>query len=297
MYPAPFDYISVRSWDEAIAVLIDRAGEEAKVLGGGQSLVPMMALRLARPSCLVDINGIEDGAVRVEGEHVVVPALTRHADVETSPELRRHCPVLPEAASLIGNVRVRHRGTIGGSLAHADPSAELPCVAVATGSEIVAVGPDGTRSIPAGEFFLGHFTSALGPAELVREVRVPALRPTTGWAFLEFMRRGGDFAVVEVAVLVELEGDGATCARAEVVIGGVADRPVRASGVSEALMGGQLDEARIAEGAERAREAVNPTGDAYASAAYRKDLVRTLTGRALALASDRAAAGNGMKVS
>jgi CO/xanthine dehydrogenase FAD-binding subunit len=288
VYPAPFEYVRVRSWEEAVAGLSERIDQEAKVLAGGQSLVPMMALRLAKPGCLVDINDIPAGQVRIEEATVVIPALTRHAQLQRSTILAKHCPLMAEAASLIGNIRVRHRGTIGGSLAHAESSAELPCVAVAAGAEIVAVGPGGERTIPAREFFHGYFTTALEPAELVREVRVPALAERTGWAFVEFVRRTGDFALVEVAALVELDEAGESCTAAEVVVGGVADRPLRVTEAAAALVGSRLDESSIDRAAELCHDAADPAGSEFASAEYRRHLVRTLTGRALSLAAARA---------
>jgi CO/xanthine dehydrogenase FAD-binding subunit len=288
VYPAPFEYVRVRTWEEAVAGLSERADQEPKVLAGGQSLAPMMALRLAKPGWLIDINDIPGGEVRTEGTTVVIPALTRHAQLERSPVIGRHCPMMAQAASFIGNVRVRHRGTIGGSLAHAESSAELPCVAVAAGAEIVAVGPGGDRSIPAREFFQGYFTTALESAELVREVRVPSLPERTGWAFVEFVRRTGDFALVEVAALVELDEDRASCTEAEVVVGGVADRPLRVTEAAGALVGSRLDESSIAHAAELCHDAAMPAGSELASADYRRHLVRTLTGRALTLAAGRA---------
>ena len=288
MYPAPFEYIRVGTWEEAVAALSDRADQEPRVLAGGQSLVPMMALRLAKPGCLVDVNDLAGADVRLDGTTVVIPALTRHARLQRSAVIERHSPMMAEAASMIGNVRVRHRGTIGGSLAHAESSAELPCVAVATGAGILAVGPDGERSIPAREFFQGYFTTLLGPAELVREIRVPALAERTGWAFEEFARRAGDFALVEVAALVELDEAGESCTSAEVVVGGVADRPLRATEAAGTLVGSRPDASSIARAADVCHDAVNPARSEYASADYRRRLVRTLTTRALTIAAARA---------
>lgn len=287
MYPSPFDYAAVSGWDEAVRFLAEHADEEPRVLAGGQSLVPMLNLRLAEPTHVLDINGIPAEEIRMDGDVLVIPALTRHADLEKSPLAERNCPLLAEAAALIGNARVRHRGTIGGSLAHADPSAELPCAALAAGADVVTVGPAGARVVPAREFFHGFFATALGPGELVREVRVPAFSSTTGSAFVEFVRRAGDFAVVEVAAIVELEPGSGRCRSAELVAGGVSDRPVRLEEASSLVVGEATEDA-IRAAAGRAADLVKPPATEYASSDYRRHLVTVLVRRALSRALLRA---------
>ena len=287
MYAAPFEFVAISEWDEAVGFLEEHADEEPKVIAGGQSLVPIMNLRLAEPTHIVDINGVAAEEIRREGDVLVIPALTRHAALETSSLLAEDCPLLSEAASLIGNARVRHRGTIGGSLAHADPSAELPCAAIATDAGIVTVGPSGSRTIPAREFFESYLTTSLGPSELVREVRIPVMPHATGWAFVEFVRRAGDFAVVEVAAIVEVETGSGECRRAELVVGGVSDRPVRLEEAAS-LVGGLATDASIRAAADRARDLVEPPGSEYASSDHRRHLVGVLTQRALSLALTRA---------
>lgn len=287
MYPAPFEFVAVSDWEHAIRFLEEHEGDEPRVIAGGQSLVPMMNLRLAEPTHIVDINGVAAEEIRREGDELVIPALTRHADLETSPLLARDCPLLAEAASMIGNARVRHRGTIGGSLAHADPSAELPCAAIASGSQIVTVGPSGSRTIPARDFFESYFTTALGPSELVREVRVPVLPAGAGSAFVEFVRRAGDFAVVEIAVVVELDAGSGECRRAELAAGGVSDRVVRLDEAASLVVGAVTD-ASIRAAADRARDLVEPPASEYASSEYRSHLVGVLTQRALTRALTQA---------
>lgn len=290
MYASPFDYVAVSEWEEAVDFLQEHAGDEPRVIAGGQSLVPIMNLRLAEPSHLVDLNGISAEEIRRDDDILAIPALTRHTDLETSSLVARGCPLLAEAASLIGNARVRHRGTIGGSLAHADPSAELPCAVVAAGGTVVTTGPSGQRAVPAGEFFRSYYATALEPGELIREVRVPIASPMTGSAFVEFGRRAGDFAVVEVAAIVEIEGSGA-CGRVEIVAGGVGERPVRLEEAASLMIGG--GEAEIGGAAERAGRMVEPAGNGYASAEYRRHLTEILTRRALAEALRRAREGSG----
>ncbi len=200
MYASPCDHVAATSWADAVGLLRE-GGDGAKVIAGGQSLIPMMNLRLATPSLLVDVSAAGPVGIERRDDRLVLSALTRHSELERSPEISAGCPILAEAARCIGNVRVRHRGTIGGSLAHADPAAELPCVAVALGATVRTLGETGERSVPAAEFFDTYFTTALGDAEVVTAVEVPTLGPRTGWAFVELVRRPGDFAIVEVAAL------------------------------------------------------------------------------------------------
>jgi len=238
--PAPFEYVRAGSADEAIS-LIGQHGDEAKFLAGGHSLLPLMKLRLAQPSVLVDIGRVSDlSYIRDAGDHIAIGALTRHMDVETSPVLAEHVPLLAHAAGHVGDPQVRHRGTIGGSIAHSDPASDLPATTLALGATYVAQGPNGTREIPAGEFFHGFLQTALEPDEMLTEIRVPKMNGA-GWSFQKFNRRAQDWAIVGVAAW-RRNGDSGV---ALVNMGSV---PILASSVSSALAGG----ASIADAAEQA---------------------------------------------
>jgi carbon-monoxide dehydrogenase medium subunit len=286
MYARPFDHVLASSWAEAVR-LLQEGGDDAKVLAGGQSLIPMMSLRLAMPRVVVDVTGADRPRIVRRDEHLVVSALTRHADLERSPDVRAACPILADAASFVGNVRVRHRGTIGGSLAHADPAGELPCAVVALDATVVTLGPGGERRIAAREFFDTYFTTALEPAEVVTSVEVPVIAPRTGWAFLELLRRAGDFAVVAVAALVGLDGSG-RCAEARLVAVGVGERPVELREASAALIGHEPGERSAAEAGRSAVAAVEPSASVHASAAYRREMLGVLVRRAILIATARA---------
>jgi CO/xanthine dehydrogenase FAD-binding subunit len=286
MYPAPFEYVKATAWRDAVDLLTEH-GDDAKVLAGGQSLVPMMSLRLASPTHIVDVNDIDDGTIRERNGAVEIPALARHAELERSPVLARVCPLIAEAAGLIGNIRVRHRGTLGGSLAHGDPSAELPCALVALEGTVRALGPDGERRIPAGSFFRSYFTTALTPSEVVVGVEVPAARERTGAAFVEFSNRAGDFATVEVAAIVHLD-DSDGCRDVRVTAGGISDQPVDLSEPAASLIGRLPNEALIADAARAVSESSDPRGDDRATPGYRRQLVEVLTKRALHRAWRRA---------
>jgi CO/xanthine dehydrogenase FAD-binding subunit len=284
----PFDYVAPRTVGEAVDVLA-RHRETAKVLAGGQSLVPLLNYRLARPAVVVDVNDLPLAAVRVDGDRVRLGALTRHATLAESPDVRRSCPILAEAAALVGNVRVRTLGTLGGSLAHADPAAELPLAVVALDGRITVEGRSGRRTIQASDFFTGYLTTALDPCELITEIDVPVTRDM-GVAVEEFSRRPGDFAVVAVAVRVSIDRGG----RADDVrlaFAGVAPAPVRARGAEERLRGHEPTTDRIAQVADAARDALDPASDAFASGAYRTLLAGVLARRALTRAVARAMDG------
>ena len=286
MYAGPADLVRPTSWADAVRALQD-GGDAAKAIAGGQSLIPMMGLRLATPSVLIDLSGAAGPGISVEGDRLVLSALTRHADLERSAEVAAHCPILAEAARLIGNIRVRHRGTIGGSLAHADPVAELPCVAVALGATVRTTGPDGGRRIPAARFFDTYFTTALGEAELVTAVDIPILPPRTGWAFVELVRRAGDFAIVEVAALIDLDASG-RCASVRLVAGGVGERPVELTEAQAALVGGVPDERAATEAGRAASASVEPSDSVHATAAYRREMLGVIVRRAILAAVARA---------
>jgi CO/xanthine dehydrogenase FAD-binding subunit len=291
MYSAPFDYLKATSWREAVD-LLGRYGESAKVLAGGQSLVPMMSLRLATPSHVIDVNEADDGAIRQANGTVEISALVRHAELERSPVLARSCPMIAEAAGLIGNIRVRHRGTIGGSLAHADPSAELPCALLALGGTIRVLGAEGERRIPADSFFLSYFTTALDPSEVVVTVEVPAARERSGTAFIELAQRAGDFATVEVASVIDLDPSEA-CRQVRLAVGGIADSPVDLSDAARVLVGERMDDGLIADAARAVSGSSDPRGDDRASSEYRRELVRVLSRRALVRAWQRARGDGG----
>lgn len=288
MIPAPFDYVQARSLEEAIS-LLQRHGEEAKLLAGGHSLIPMMKLRLVRPSLLVDIGGLEElRYIREEGEEVAIGALALHSDVARSPLVREKAPLLAQAASVIGDVQVRNRGTIGGSLAHADPAADYSAAVLASEATLVAQGPVGRRAIPAREYFLGPFTTALEPEEVLVEVRVPALAPGTGAAYLKFPHPASGFAVVGCAALVTVRGGEVTGAR--VAFTGVAGSPFRDDGVEGAVVGRPAEAEAMAEAAALAAQAVDyPLSDVFASGRYRVHLAKVFARRALAEAVAAAA--------
>jgi carbon-monoxide dehydrogenase medium subunit len=284
---APFEYHAPRSVDEVLSLLAEH-GDEAKVLAGGQSLVPLLAMRLARPSQLIDINEISDlAALRpLDGTGVAFGTLTRERDAERSALVAERLPVLAEALPMIGHVSIRNRGTIGGSIAHADASAELPAVAVVTGADIVVRSTRGERIVPAEEFFVSHFTTSMDDDELLTEIRMPSGPAGAGWAFHEIARRHGDFALVGVAAMTSL-ADGAV-SEARVTLMGVADRPVRATGAEAALIGQPANDETIAAAAQEAIRDLDPASDMHGSAAFRRHLAGVAVRRALATAASRA---------
>jgi carbon-monoxide dehydrogenase medium subunit len=275
MIPASFEYERAASVDEAIQLL--GSNEDAKLLAGGHSLLPLMKLRLARPSLLVDIGRLSDlSYVREDGDHVAIGALTRHHDVHTSPVMAEHNPLVSYAAGQIGDPQVRHVGTIGGSVAHGDPASDMPTVLVALDAELVARGPNGSRTIPSGEFFGGLFETALQPDEVLTEIRVPKLAGA-GWSYQKFHRRAQDWAIVGVAAVTR-NGDAA------VAFTNMGEKPLRAPGVEQSLAGG----ASAADAAAHAAEGTNPPSDTFASAEYRQHLAGVLVRRALEEARARA---------
>jgi carbon-monoxide dehydrogenase medium subunit len=288
MVAAPFDYAAASSYDEAVRLLAE-GGEEAKIIAGGQSLVPMLNLRLARPELLIDINGVgcrepeaSDGVLRLG-------ALTRHRTILEHPVVRAHCPLLASAVRHVGNVRVRNRGTIGGSLAHAEPTSEIGCCCVALDARVVAQGPGGTRTIGARELFAGYLATTLAPAEVITEVLIPVTGPAEGWSFQEIARRTSDFAVVAVAARIALDDEARTISRVDLALAGVADRVQLAeAGTVEILTGEQPGYSVIEQAARALEESVDPPADVHASSEYRRRLVRVLAARALREAAGRA---------
>ncbi|HMC53278.1 MAG TPA: xanthine dehydrogenase family protein subunit M [Acidimicrobiales bacterium] len=267
MIPASFDYLRASSAEEAVSLLHEH-GDEAKLLAGGHSLLPLMKLRLATPSVLIDVGRLKDlSYVRATGDSVSIGALTRHRDVETSDVLEREVPILAHVAGLVGDPQVRHRGTIGGSLAHGDPASDLPAVVLALGGALVAQGPGGRREIPAGEFFRGFLETALAPDEMLVEIRVPKAKG--GWSYQKFNRRAIDWAIVGVAAV----RNGTT----GVALVNMGTTPVRAGAVERALSQG----ASAADAADLAAEGTDPPSDLNASTEFRQHLVRVLVRRAL----------------
>jgi aerobic carbon-monoxide dehydrogenase medium subunit len=285
MVAPAFDYIAVGSYDEAVGLLAE-AGDEAKILAGGQSLMPMLNLRLARPGLLIDINQADQRPPSAAGGRLRLPALTRHRVLAEHDLIRRHCPVLADAVRHVGNVRVRNRGTIGGSLAHADPTSEIGCCALVTGTEVVARGPDGDRTVPAGELFSTYWTTTLASCEVITDVLIPVAGPRQGWSFQEMVRRTSDFAIVAVAALVQLDEQAEAIAAARVALAGVADRvtladPAHLTGLTSTSGDFDAAAAGIAGGLE-------PATDVHASGEYRRRLARVLVARALRQACARA---------
>lgn len=286
MKPATFEYVAATSVGEAVAALAESEGE-AKVLAGGQSLVPMLNFRLLGPALLVDINRVP-GLDRIEERDggLALGAMTRHRALETSPLVRERFPVLAAAMTHVAHLAIRNRGTIGGSLAHADPAAELPMMALLLEAGIEVTGPGGARTIAARDFFLGALSTALGPDEIVTSVVLPALLPATGWGFEEVARRSGDFALAAVAATISLSGDEVTEAR--VAVTGAGEKPLRIAAAEALLRDRGSGPETIAAAARAAREAVEPHGDLHASADYRRHLVGVLAARALEAAARRA---------
>jgi aerobic carbon-monoxide dehydrogenase medium subunit len=273
MIPAAFDYVRAGSAEEAIS-LIGEHGDEAKFLAGGHSLLPLMKLRLAQPSVLVDIGRLTDlSYIRDAGDHIAIGALTRHTELEHSDVLQEHVPLLAHAVTHVGDPQVRHRGTIGGSIAHADPASDLPATTLALGATYVAQGPNGTREIAAADFYEGFLTSTLAADELLTEIRVPKMQGA-GWGYQKFNRRAQDWAIVGVAAW-RRNGD------AGVGLFNMASVPILATSVASALAGG----ASVEEAAEQAAAEADPSADLNASVEYRVHLAKVLTRRALEAAS------------
>ena len=279
MKPPKFDYHAPASVDEAVA-LLQRYGGDAKVLAGGQSLMPMLNFRLARPAALVDVNRIAALAyIREDDGTVAFGAMTRQRTIEFSPVVAARLPLLREATRWVGHLPIRSRGTIGGSIAHADPSAEYPAVLTALDGEVVVQGPRGRRTVKAGGLFETYLTTTLAADELVVEVRLPAMPAGAGYAFEEFARRHGDFALVGIAAMIVRAGGRCTAAR--LATAGAGPVPVRLRAAEEILERDGLGEAAIEAAAARAAELVQPDSDVHASADYRRHLTRVLTGRAI----------------
>jgi carbon-monoxide dehydrogenase medium subunit len=279
--PAAFDYVAPGTVDEAIRALAD-AGEDAKVLAGGQSLLPVLRVRLAAPSTLVDLGRIPElRGVREDGDALAIGAMTTHYDVQRDPLVREHALLLALTTDTVADPQVRHRGTLGGSIAHADPAGDLLAPALALDAELVLAGPRGRRTVPAAEFFVDYFTTAIAPGEILVEVRVPKY---TGWSahYEKFNRVAQAWSMVGVAVALRTEGG--TIAEARIGLTNMAATPMRAHAVERALVGAPATAEVIRAAAEHAAEGTSPTADGNADTEYRQHLARVLTGRAVTAA-------------
>ena len=287
MKPPAFEYFRPDSVDEALA-LLEQHGAEAKPLAGGQSLVPAMNFRLAQPAALVDLNGLDALAGIAEtGGGIRLGAMTRHRAVERSPLVASRAPLLAETMPYVAHPQIRNRGTVGGSLAHADPAAELPAVMVASSARFLLRSRAAERWVDAGAFFTGLFATALEPGELVAAIEVPAMPPRTGWAFEEMSRRHGDYALVGVACLVTLDPRG-RCAAARIALLSVGEGPTLAPKASAALAGVAPTAEAVRAAAEAVNDDLDPPSDIHATAAFRRQLASVLTRRALTRAVARA---------
>ena len=289
MKPAPFEYLAPTATSEAVD-LLHQWGSDAKVLSGGQSLMPMLNFRLLKPTALVDINGIGDLAyIRQVDSSLSIGATTRQNHILASPDAASTCGLLTEALAYVAHPAIRNRGTIGGSIAHADPSAELAVVAATLEADLRLQNVRGERVLAAEDFFVDALTTTLAPDELITEIRFPALPTRTGWNFQEVSRRRGDFAVVNAAATVSLDDSG-RCERVRVVVGGVSGTPLRLKMLEESLIGTYLTSSSLADAADQVRRSVNPQSDVHASSEYRRDVAAVLVKRALEAAAQRAAA-------
>jgi len=280
MKPPKFTYVCPRSVEEALSLLA-QGGEGAKLLAGGQSLVPLLNLRMAQVSSLIDLNRLTDLAfIRQENGMLRIGALTRHRQIEVSDEARAAQPLLPRAAAEVGHLAIRNRGTIGGSLVHADPAAEWPLVAVALDAQLVLRSQSGTRTLAARDFFLAPLTTAIEPHELLSEVRFPVAPSHAVWGFQELCRRPGDFALAAVACQLTLDQSG-TCAAVALAVGGAHSTPLLIPGVEQVVKGSRGEENAIREAAEIAAAAVDPPSDIHGSAEFRRQIVKVLAARAL----------------
>jgi carbon-monoxide dehydrogenase medium subunit len=285
MIAAQFDYVRANTLDEALTLLAQN--EDAKILAGGHSLIPAMKLRLAQPPLLIDLGRIKDlSYIREEGGQIRLGAMTTHYEIESSDLLKKICPLLPECAGHIGDVQVRNKGTIGGSLAHSDPAGDWPAAIIALNADLIATSQNGERAIKADDFFLDLLTTALEPGEILREISIRKPMAHTGQAYLKMHHPASGFAVVGVAANLTIEGD--VCQGASIGITGVSSKAYRPSAVESALTGAKLDEQTIAGAAAHAADGVEANGDLFASADYRRHLAEVYTRRAVAVAAERA---------
>ena len=286
MKPVSFDYFAPTTVNEAVA-LLEEHGDDAKILAGGQSLVPMMNFRLVRPTCLVDINQIRDLAyIHEKDDRLHIGAITRHRDLETSTLVQQCNGLLFEGVQLIGHTAIRTRGTVGGSIIHADPTAELPAILAALDGEVRLIGPNGQRTISWRDLFVTFFTTVIEPVEICDEIIIPKLPSGAGWAFEEFTRRHGDFAVAGVAAVIVTDNNDC-CTDARLAITGTAPTPIRATQAESFLVGKSLTQTTLDEAGRLVSTEVEPESDVHATADYRKHLAGALTTRALQRAVER----------
>ena len=285
MIPAQFDYARANTLDEALSLLAQN--EDAKILAGGHSLIPAMKLRLASPAMLVDISRIKDlSYIREEGGQIRIGAMTTHYQIESSDLLKQICPLLPECAAQIGDVQVRNKGTIGGSVAHSDPAGDWPAAILALNAELVVASKTGERTIGSDKFFIDLMTTALEPGEILREIRISKSNGGTGHAYMKMPHPASGFAVVGVAASISFNGG--ECKSAAIGITGVSSKAYRANGVEQALAGAKLDDDMIAEAASHATDGIDCNGDVFASDEFRRHLAAVYTRRAIAAAMKRA---------
>ena len=283
MIPAKFDYVRPASLSEAVSALAD-GGEDAKVIAGGQSLMPLLRLRLAYPDLLVDVGGLDElRGVADLGGSLLIGSRTTHYELTHDPLVSEHCGLLAEAAGTVADPAVRHRGTIGGSLAHGDPAGDLPAVVLALDATMVAAGPGGQREIPASEFFVDYLTTSLRPGEILTGIRVPKLGPDWGYRYEKFHRTAQAWAIVGVAALARRSNGGV--AEARIGLTNMGSVPVRAAAAEAAAAGAQASRAGLSAAAAAAAEGTEPPSDLHGAPDYRRHLARVLTGRALAAAA------------
>jgi aerobic carbon-monoxide dehydrogenase medium subunit len=287
MLPASFGYVAARSVEEALQ-LLTKHGDDAKLLAGGHSLIPAMKLRLASPRYLIDLGAVPGlRGVRVDGDSLAIGALTVHADIAASDLVRKQLPGLADAASMIGDVQVRNRGTVGGSVAHADPAADLPVILTALNASFVLQSAAGNRTVAADEFFIDFYTTAIAANEVLTEIRVPLPPPGAGTAYAKLPHPASGYVVVSAGVLIHRQPSG-QCASARIAIGGMGSNPIRATATEAALQGQPLTGDVIARAAAKAAEGTNPDDDFYASADYKRQVATVYTRRAIEAAVQRA---------
>jgi len=288
MFPASFGYVAARSVEEALQ-LMAKHGDDAKLLAGGHSLIPAMKLRVAAPRTLIDLGTVSGlSGVKIEGNHLIIGALTVHADVASSKLVRKHLPGLADAASVIGDMQVRNRGTIGGSVAHADPNADFPVMLTALNASFIARSSNGSRSIAADDFFTDFYTTAMTANEILTEIRIPLPPSGSGTAYVKLPHPASGYAVVSAGVLVTRQSSG-SCASARVAIGGLGSGPIRALATEAELQGKPLTPQVITAAAAKAAENTNPMDDAYADAEYKRHVATVYVRRAIEIAVKRAA--------
>lgn len=290
MIPGKFEYLAPTTLAEAVSMLAEHSAE-AKILAGGQSLIPAMRFRLAAPEILIDINRIEGLSYIKEADgHLAIGAMTREAEIDESELIRQRYPLLADTARVIADPLVRNMATIGGNLAHADPANDHPATMLAYGAELVAIGPDGERTIPIDEFFVDLFENSLADSEILKEIRIPSPPAGSGGAYLKIERKVGDYAVAGVAVNLALAGD--TCSSIRIGLTNVSPKPIRATGAEAVLAGQPLTEENIKAAGAAAAQDCDPSSDLRGSAEYKRDLVRVITMRAIRTALQRAKGGS-----